>query len=266
MAKYDVTYSCGHEGTVSLYGKHVSRERKLEWYADSALCPDCWEQKKQSEREFESARSTLLNLENGLVPLAGSEKQVAWAETIRARKVDRLLEILGELQRQLDEALHPFLDECVEWVRTQQDAKFWIDRRDRPDRDVAAILIEAPSFGPIAEAVGGDVKERWLERQEKKAEAEAQREQDEKISRLRAESQQRIAAVFGPTSVAVTVWNERDKRIYIDAQSVRVEFYCEGNRYAKAESLKNQSSADDAAVRELCEWLCQNWKSVRIHA
>ena len=30
--KYDVTYSCGHTGTVELYGKTSERESKIRWY------------------------------------------------------------------------------------------------------------------------------------------------------------------------------------------------------------------------------------------
>lgn len=40
--KYDVTYSCGHDGVVSLLGKGAERERKLAWYADCGLCPECY--------------------------------------------------------------------------------------------------------------------------------------------------------------------------------------------------------------------------------
>lgn len=29
MAKYDVTYSCGHTDVVQLYGKNADREREL---------------------------------------------------------------------------------------------------------------------------------------------------------------------------------------------------------------------------------------------
>lgn len=39
---YDITYCCGHKGQVSLYGKHVDRERKIAWMEANKLCPDCW--------------------------------------------------------------------------------------------------------------------------------------------------------------------------------------------------------------------------------
>lgn len=56
--KYTVTYSCGHNGPVELYGKGSERERKLEWYATSGLCPECYKQQKRKE---EKEQGLLLN-------------------------------------------------------------------------------------------------------------------------------------------------------------------------------------------------------------
>lgn len=49
MAKYDITYSCGHTGTVQLYGPGKERDRKIEWYETQADCPDCYKAKKRAE-------------------------------------------------------------------------------------------------------------------------------------------------------------------------------------------------------------------------
>lgn len=49
MMWYDVTYKCGHEDRVQLYGKGKDRERKLWWYANVAVCPCCY--KKQQDEE-----------------------------------------------------------------------------------------------------------------------------------------------------------------------------------------------------------------------
>lgn len=50
MAKYDITYSCGHEGTVELLGKEKDRQRKIEWYESTGLCPECYK-KEMREKE-----------------------------------------------------------------------------------------------------------------------------------------------------------------------------------------------------------------------
>ena len=46
--KYTLTYSCGHTGTVQLYGKTEERERKIKYYEEYGLCPECY--KKQIGR------------------------------------------------------------------------------------------------------------------------------------------------------------------------------------------------------------------------
>lgn len=42
MAKYDVKYKCGHEGTVELFGNQDERYRKIEWMEHNMLCPACY--------------------------------------------------------------------------------------------------------------------------------------------------------------------------------------------------------------------------------
>lgn len=41
--KYTVTYSCGHTGTVQLYGKRKKHEYQLKKYEEFYLCPDCYD-------------------------------------------------------------------------------------------------------------------------------------------------------------------------------------------------------------------------------
>jgi len=52
MAKYDVTYKCGHTGTVELFGKQTDRDSKLEWYKNTAVCPDCYNAEKYADYEI----------------------------------------------------------------------------------------------------------------------------------------------------------------------------------------------------------------------
>lgn len=60
MAKYDVTYSCGHEGTVELFGKEKDRQRKIEWYESTGLCPECY---KKEMREKEAKMPLILKID-----------------------------------------------------------------------------------------------------------------------------------------------------------------------------------------------------------
>lgn len=77
MGKYNITYSCGHEGRIDLYGKTADRERKVEYLEKYGDCPECYKKKKELEiNNFEK--------ENNLPSITGvSEKQIKYAQKIR---------------------------------------------------------------------------------------------------------------------------------------------------------------------------------------
>ena len=81
--KYDITYSCGHKGTVYICGKSDRRERKLKYFQEYVLCPECY--KKEKETEFLEKKSKY----SALPELTGTPKQIAWAEKIRIKAIDR---------------------------------------------------------------------------------------------------------------------------------------------------------------------------------
>lgn len=82
MAKYTVTYHCGHEGTVNLYGKSKEREKTLA-YLQTLPCPDCERKAASAAHEVENRKAMEFAKEQNLPTLVGSEKQVPWATTIR---------------------------------------------------------------------------------------------------------------------------------------------------------------------------------------
>nr|DAT67045.1 MAG TPA: Integrase [Caudoviricetes sp.] len=60
MAKYSYSYACGHgTGSVSLFGKSADRERKLAWYEQNMVCPECY--KKQQAAADEAAEQVAVN-------------------------------------------------------------------------------------------------------------------------------------------------------------------------------------------------------------
>lgn len=69
MAKYLITYKCGHEVTKQLYGKIKERESYISW-AEEQLCPEC-QHKMRHDEALADAET------NGYPQLDGSEKQVA---------------------------------------------------------------------------------------------------------------------------------------------------------------------------------------------
>lgn len=50
MARYTVKFSCGHEGTIELFGKDVDRKRKIAYFEENGLCPECYAAAKEAEK------------------------------------------------------------------------------------------------------------------------------------------------------------------------------------------------------------------------
>ena len=69
--KYEVTYSCGHTGTVQIYGTAAEREKKIAWYENYAVCPDCYKKARQEEAATAAKHAKA----DGLPALTGSENK-----------------------------------------------------------------------------------------------------------------------------------------------------------------------------------------------
>ena len=113
---YEVKYACGHVGTVNITGKSSERENRLNYLA-TCDCVDCYKAKKEQEcQAFEAAEK--------LPQLSGSEKQIAWAKTIRREKLNEIKEFLNRFKS--DDGTKAFED----WAKNQSSAVFWIDNRN----------------------------------------------------------------------------------------------------------------------------------------
>lgn len=104
MAKYQVTHACGHIKTHSLFGKNKDREWRIA-RLESEYCSDCVEAERQKQNQMNAQK----NAEYGLPELEGSEKQIAWAETIRRDAVLNL------------EVFKKFIDEGQEFLKNSDD-------------------------------------------------------------------------------------------------------------------------------------------------
>lgn len=134
--KYYGTYACGHEGEISIFGPTKDHDWKREREFER-LCPACRELHKQKKREETNKKAMAASIEKGLPMLRGSEKQIAWATTIRYDFVDmvdytaesnqdREVDIPGcgsITAEQWKEAFNALIAE-----RTK--AAFWIENRD----------------------------------------------------------------------------------------------------------------------------------------
>ena len=83
MSREIITFSCGHEDTIVLFGNSRERARKAKWLAERKC--SCYEAELAAQRASESAEATEKAKASGLPILQGSPKQIAWAESIRAK-------------------------------------------------------------------------------------------------------------------------------------------------------------------------------------
>ena len=76
--KIDVTYSCGHEGTVTLFGSMADRESKIKWYENTAVCPDCFQAAMRAKEESEPVKAVVSIMPGGEfeIALTGNTKPV----------------------------------------------------------------------------------------------------------------------------------------------------------------------------------------------
>jgi len=116
MAKYNVTYRCGHQETVQLFGKYNDRYNKIAYY-ETIDCPAC-----RAAAKAAAAKE---------IGLTGSDKQVAWAFDIRKG----FMAIKAEFDKMVaDKGLtsNPKVMAAVKVLNdtaNNTDAKFWIDNR-----------------------------------------------------------------------------------------------------------------------------------------
>lgn len=97
MAKYFGTFSCGHEGYVNVIGPHKDREWKID-RAFSNMCKECYNKHLEIKREKENAKALENAKEMELPELIGSEKQVAWANTLRNDLIEKLERTIKEIK------------------------------------------------------------------------------------------------------------------------------------------------------------------------
>lgn len=109
MAWYYGIYSCGHEGRVNIIGKHSERQWKIDRHFEG-ICEEC----KAKNREEANRQATKKASEYEFPDLKGTEKQIAWANTIRMD----FYEFYTSNGIVVDGI-----------IKNETDARFWIDNR-----------------------------------------------------------------------------------------------------------------------------------------
>lgn len=126
MAQYNIHHTCGHEETVQIYGTNVhgERTRKAEWL-ESKPCRDC---ERKAMRDENLA---------GAAELEGSEKQVNWANDLRAKAIGDIKAKLAKIDTQYIAAPQDWKDAqraageaIITAMLAETNAKTIIDHRD----------------------------------------------------------------------------------------------------------------------------------------
>lgn len=95
MSWYYGVFSCGCSGRVNIIGAQRDREWKKE-RAFNDICPECWEECFEKERERANQEALQKAKELELPSLEGSEKQITWATTLRQELLDKLDKLIDE--------------------------------------------------------------------------------------------------------------------------------------------------------------------------
>lgn len=122
--KVNITYSCGHQGTINVFGKSEERERKIKYFEEYGLCPDCYKAEKQKETEEFAVKKC------ELPELKGSEKQVAWANKIRKEKIEEFEKEKPAIRKGAGDDFADFLNDFTTNYYKNTSASWWIDHRD----------------------------------------------------------------------------------------------------------------------------------------
>lgn len=124
MAKYTVNHSCGHTEEHNIVGTNVhgERDRKIEWL-QSQVCSECYKAQKATERAEAAAAAAKQNA--NMPKLEGSEKQIAWAEQIRAKVLTPAIMTATPKADAPAEVV-----EALESIKNETSASWWIDHKD----------------------------------------------------------------------------------------------------------------------------------------
>ena len=143
MAWYYGEFSCGCEGRVNVIGPTKDRQWKVD-KKFAGLCEECFNKKLEEEREQANRKSLEKAKEMELPELTGSEKQIAWANTLRQQLIEKAENInidnaaLKILLKEVDkEGLMLLLDHML---ITETESKFYIENRGISDLSFSKIL------------------------------------------------------------------------------------------------------------------------------
>lgn len=170
MAKYEGTYSCGHEGVVNIIGPQKDRQWKVERHF-SGLCQECY--RKEQQRKIEENKKIAMEktAEMELPELTGTERQVAWANTIRINSIESFTKMIDNDERislycsdnheRIPHVTKEELTDLIDYIAKEYtSAKFWIESRTSFKNTAGDILLKLrkQKAGKLPEDVAADME------------------------------------------------------------------------------------------------------------
>lgn len=136
MPRYIITHACGHDAEHLIDGPGRERAYWIDKETER-ICLTCRKERRNAAHAQESARSAAANAALGLPSLLGTPKQIAWAETLRAKALEHLEAVDGTLREQHvppgSEDRYLAVIRCIRSLRTrvrsETSAGVIIDRR-----------------------------------------------------------------------------------------------------------------------------------------
>lgn len=137
-----ITHACGHEQVHFFTGFASQHERKVQWLR-TTKCRSCFVAERNAAQADAASRDAAVIAHLDLPPLTGSERQAAWATTIRAGRLAALIE--------------PTAADTSAWQACLPitDAKWWIDHRALTNED---LLVKAACYAGAA-SIAADLAE-----------------------------------------------------------------------------------------------------------
>jgi hypothetical protein len=141
MSQYTIDFSCNHTETRNIIGKEKDRQGKADWMA-RGVCSDCYKQQLAAERQKEQSTQMATAAQFVLAELEGSEKQITWAEKIRAKmiveiqnlKVKEINRFQSEKADKIQQAIFQLnlivVGEAIKAIGSKTKSTWFIDNRN----------------------------------------------------------------------------------------------------------------------------------------
>jgi hypothetical protein len=266
MSQYTIDFSCNHTEVRNIVGKEKDRQGKADWMA-RGVCSDCYKQQLAAKRQKEQSAQMATAAQFVLAELEGSEKQVAWAEKIRAKMIAdietmRTKEIsrfkadkAGQIEQAIFDLNLVVIGEVIIKIGAKTSATWFIDNRSISiTGDNGLIYALVPDCGDRLKAITADEDAQIEQQRQQQAAIMEQELVAAKIELEQAQAaltaqQDAIASEYNALQSVCASWS--DKKIEGDWDE---EMNTNGNRRMELESttyqLRQKLEALESKIRE----------------